>query len=270
MLLVIERTDHYGSMNLVVDWGNSRLKAGWFDTTELVRTDHFGTAEAMLQALTTPGSPQPDQVIVSSTSRSEASIRQELARLTDTLYVFDNRMPVPIQNGYETPQTLGADRLAAAVGATALFPDRACLVLDLGTCLTADLVDDTGTFRGGLIAPGLHMRFQAMHEHTARLPLIENPLADADWPALTARTTRDALRSGVLNGLGFELNGLIGAHRDVWPDLAVLLCGGDGPVLRSRLKEPIFAVPELVLIGLNRILRHNVENLRTGRPANWK
>ncbi len=257
-------------MNLVVDWGNSRLKAGWFDTTELVRTDHFGTAEAMLQALTTPGSLQPDQVIVSSTSRSEASIRQELARLTDTLYVFDNRMPVPIQNGYETPQTLGADRLAAAVGATALFPDRACLVLDLGTCLTADLVDDTGTFRGGLIAPGLHMRFQAMHEHTARLPLIENPLADADWPALTARTTRDALRSGVLNGLGFELNGLIGAHRDVWPDLAVLLCGGDGPVLRSRLKEPIFAVPELVLIGLNRILRHNVENLRTGRPANWK
>lgn len=257
-------------MNLVVDWGNSSLKVGWFDTTELVRTDQFGTADALLQALATPGSRQPDQAIVSSTSRSEAGIRRELAELTDDLYVFDNRMPVPIQNGYETPETLGPDRLAAAVGAAALVPGRACLVLDLGTCLTADLVDDTGTFRGGLIAPGLRMRFQAMHEHTARLPLIDNPLTDTDWPALTARNTRDALRSGVLNGLGFELNGLIRAHRENWTDLAVLLCGGDGPVLRSRLKEPIFAVPELVLIGLNRILRHNVENLRTGRPANWK
>lgn len=257
-------------MNLVIDWGNSSLKVGWFDTTVLLGTEHFGTAEAMLQTLVTRAEPMPDRVIVSSTSRSGAGIRQELAGLATELYVFDSRMPVPVQNGYETPHTLGPDRLAGAVGAVELFPGRACLVLDLGTCLTADLVDEAGTFRGGLIAPGLHMRFRAMHEHTARLPLIDNPLADDHWPELIARNTRDALRSGVLNGLGFELNGLIEAHRATWPDLAVLLCGGDGPVLRSRLKEPIFAVPELVLIGLNRILRYNVENVRTGRPANWK
>jgi type III pantothenate kinase len=211
-----------------------------------------------------------EQILVSSTSRSADVIHRELYGLPVVVRVFDNQTPVPIKNGYDTPHTLGPDRLAAAVGAAGLFPNRACLVLDLGTCLTADLVDPAGTFRGGLIAPGLSMRFRAMHEHTARLPLIDDPLTDADWPHLVARNTRDALRSGVLNGLGFELNGLIDAHRRDWPDLAVLLCGGDGPVLRSRLKEPIFAVPELVLTGLNRILRYNVETIHTGRPADWK
>ncbi len=257
-------------MNLVVDWGNSSLKTGWFDGGVLVETGHFNTVSAFLQAVDRSTDRLPEQMLVSSTSRSVDVIQRELNALPVIVHVFDNQTPVPIRNGYDTPHTLGPDRLAAAVGAAGLFPDRACLVLDLGTCLTADLVDPDGTFRGGLIAPGLTMRFRAMHEHTARLPMIDDPLADADWPGLVARNTRDALRSGVLNGLGFELNGLIDAHRRDWPDLAVLLCGGDGPVLRSRLKEPIFAVPELVLMGLNRILRYNVETIHTGRPADWK
>lgn len=257
-------------MNLVIDWGNSSLKTGWFDGVELVETGHFNTVSALIQAIGQSADRPLEQVLVSSTSRSADVIQQELTGLPVPVHVFDNQTPVPIKNGYDTPHTLGPDRLAAAAGAAGLFPGRACLVLDLGTCLTADLVDPDGTFRGGLIAPGLTMRFRAMHEHTARLPMIDNPLADANWPDLVARNTRDALRSGVLNGLGFELNGLIEAHRHNWPDLAVLLCGGDGPVLRSRLKEPIFAVPELVLTGLNRILRYNVETIHTGRPADWK
>ena len=251
-------------MNLVIDWGNSSVKTGWFDGDTLLSTGHFTDPDGLLAAMSDPTTIPPDHVLVSSTSRSAADIRAGFGALP--VQVLDAQLPVPIGNAYETPATLGTDRLAAAVGATVRFPGRDCLVLDLGTCLTADWVDAGGTFRGGLIGPGLHMRFRAMHTLTARLPLVEALPPGADWPALTAGNTREAMRSGVLNGLVFELDGLIGAYREKQPELAVLVCGGDGPLLASRLKAPIFAVPELVLIGLNRILRYNVENLQADTP----
>ena len=111
--------------------------------------------------------------------------------------MFDSQTPVPIGKAYDTPNTLGADRVAASVGAMTLFPSQTCLVLDLGTCLTADLINKEHVFQGGLISPGLSMRFRAMHEQTARLPLVNPP---ADWPALTAKNTQAAMQRGVMNG----------------------------------------------------------------------
>ncbi len=255
-------------MNVVVDWGNTRLKVGWFNENRLTDVERYATPDALLTALTETsdsGRQQPDQVLILSTNQPADDLRNRLAERGCVVRILDGQTPVPIGNGYETPQTLGADRVAAAVGATVLFPGQACLVLDLGTCLTADFVDAGARFRGGLIAPGLHMRLRAMHEQTARLPLLDWPPAPEagtetapNWPELTARTTRQAMLSGVLNGLAFELNGIVETYRQTWPNLRVLLCGGDAPTFESRLKPPIFAVPELVLIGLNRILTNNV------------
>ena len=258
-------------MNLVIDWGNSGLKAGWFDADRLTAVERYPTPDALLRAVAdrTRRNGRSDErlrIIASSTSRPDDAIRAGLVGLGNPVWVLDAQTSVPIRKDYETPHTLGADRVAAAVGATTLFPEEACLVLDLGTCLTADLVDRNTTFRGGLIAPGLQMRLRAMHEQTARLPLIDWPGQEPDWPELTARSTRQAMLSGVLNGLAFELNGIMETYRRSWPGLAVLLCGGDAPTFESRLKPPIFVVPELVLIGLNRILNHNAQNLPADTP----
>jgi type III pantothenate kinase len=244
-------------MNVAIDWGNSSLKVGWFAGEELVRTDKFRAVDELAEAL----SHYPaEKGIVSSTSRQAETLASELGNLGIQQWVFLNgKTPVPIQNAYDTPHTLGADRVAAAVGATVLFPGEACLILDLGTCITADWLDGGGTFQGGTIAPGLRMRLQAMHAFTARLPLLDIPPEQVlSWPRLDARNTREALLSGALNGMQLELNGYIEEFRQRWPIGRVLLCGGDGPLFESRLKPPIFAVPPLVLWGLNRILHYNV------------
>ncbi len=248
-------------MNLVIDWGNSSLKLGWFDGVRSVHMQTIDTPDALPALLTNRPA---EHVIVSSTNRPADELRSRLNALGGVDWrTLDGTTPVPIQKHYDTPHTLGTDRVAAAVGATVLFPGRNCLVIDMGTCITADLVEAGSeaepTFQGGLISPGLHMRFRAMHTFTERLPLVS---AGEDWPDLTARNTRDAMRSGVMNGLLFELSGIIGTYRDRHPDLAVLLCGGDAPLFESRLKPTIFAVPELVLVGLNRILTYNVKDLQ--------
>ena len=250
--------------SVAIDWGNSTLKTGWFDGPMLVEIQRYDSIDALLLALTKrPSIP----AIVSSTSRPANEIKAQLTESGRDVWVLDDQTPVPVRKAYDTPHTLGADRVAAAVGATVLFPDEDCVVLDLGTCLTADFVDGRRVFRGGLISPGLRMRFRAMHEQTVRLPMVTFETGDwASWPDLTAKNTRQAMQSGVVNGLLFEMNGIVETYRRERPGTVVLLCGGDAPFFESRLKGPIFVVPELVLIGLNRILRHNVENLQADTP----
>ena len=252
------------ALNLVIDWGNSSLKTGWFNGPTLIETNRYNSPEALLADIIK----RPvGQVLVSSTSRPGSEIRSQLIELGSDFRVLDSQTPVPIRKAYDTPNTLGADRVAASVGALALFPGQDCVVLDLGTCLTADLLDREAVFQGGLISPGLHMRFRAMHEQTARLPLVRIPAdSDAAWPALTGKNTQQAMQSGVMNGYLFELNGIIENYRRERPGVVVLVCGGDASSFESRLKPPIFVVPELVLIGLNRILRYNVENLQANTP----
>ncbi|WP_266367151.1 type III pantothenate kinase [Tellurirhabdus rosea] len=242
-------------MNLVIDWGNSALKAAWFAP---------GQPPEIHRNLTLPGvralaeQKEPAAVLVSSTSQPGESLRDELALLPDVFFLSLNGLtPVPLEKRYDTPHTLGADRVAAAVGAKVLFPEEACLVIDMGTCITYDLVDEVSVFQGGMISPGFRMRFLAMHSFTERLPLVEPEDAN---PPLLARNTRQAMQAGVVNGLLAELNGILEAHRSNHPAVKVLLCGGDAPFFESSLKPPIFAVPELVLLGLNRILEYNNVN----------
>lgn len=260
-------------LTLVIDWGNTSLKTGWFDGQTLLDTGRYDSPESLIADIATR--PLADRsalrVLVSSTSRPADEMRTQLVGLSSDIYVLDAQTPVPIRKAYDTPHTLGADRVAAAVGATVLFPARDCLVLDMGTCLTADLVDQDAVFQGGLISPGLQMRFRAMHEQTARLPLVHWPSSDQDnqpmnWPGLTAKNTKQAMQSGVANGLAFEMNGILETYRQEWPGIAVVLCGGDAAAFESRLKPPIFVAPDLVLIGLNRILRYNVDNLQANTP----
>lgn len=242
---------------LVLDIGNTAMKAGCFAGTALREMAAGLTAEEV-EALVRRWGPQ--HLLIASVAEEAARWALRLQGLVPgRILLFEPGItPVPLRNAYATPLTLGADRLAGAVGAAALRPGRDTLVLDAGTALKCDLVTADGTYRGGSIGPGLGMRLRALHEFTGRLPLLPLPAPDATVP-LVGDSTPGALLSGVVNGAAAEANGLVAAYRQQYPALGVLLTGGDAPLLASRLAGPIFVVPELVLLGLYRILAYNVE-----------
>ena len=242
---------------LVLDIGNTTVKAGCFAGAVLCETAGTLTADEV-EALAARW--QPQHVLIASVAEEAARWTLSLqASVRGRILLFEpGTTPVPLRNAYATPHTLGADRLAGAVGAAALRPGCDTLVLDAGTALKCDLVTADGTYRGGSIGPGLGMRLRALHEYTGRLPLLALPAPDSTIP-LVGDSTAGALLSGVVNGAAAEANGLVAAYRQQYPTLGVVLTGGDAPLLAARLAGPIFAVPELVLLGLYRILAYNVE-----------
>ncbi|TLV01296.1 type III pantothenate kinase [Dyadobacter luticola] len=237
-------------MNVVVDSGNTFSKIGWFEKGTLIRYTTGLRFDELIAAIV---SDIPQNVLFSSVSRTGEEFRQALG-LDLNILELNPETPIPISKKYDTPATLGADRVAACAGANLLFPDEDLIVIDMGTCITYDLIDRTATFQGGIISPGVRMRFNAMHSFTKRLPLVE-PEKD---PAFIGKSTFQAMQSGVMNGVLAEMQGIIERYRHKSPGMRVVLCGGDAAFFESSLKPPIFAVPELVLIGLNRILTYNV------------
>jgi len=241
------------TMNLCIDLGNTFVKTGLFRENDLLETRWrltFGELTSYVALV------RPARLMISSTSRTEEELRAIFSECTDEIYLLGPLTPVPLTKAYDTPHTLGADRVAAAVGARAIRPNDDCLVIDMGTCITYDFVTRRDVFEGGLISPGLRMRFQAMHSFTERLPAVE---ADGVIPSLVGKNTRHAMQSGVMNGLVAELNGIVARYHELFPDFQTLICGGDARFFESSFQTPIFVLPELVLIGLNRILQHNAQ-----------
>ncbi len=169
---------------------------------------------------------------------------------------LNHETPLPIQIIYTTPATLGRDRIAAACGALALYPNKNCLIVDAGTCITMDLLLATGIYLGGNIAPGLYMRLRSMHEKTARLPL-----AEPGWPELTfGDSTLHALQNGACLGMVMEIEGILNRARKAYGEVSVVITGGDADFLADRIESRIFVEPELVTLGLFQILAFNVKN----------
>lgn len=239
-------------LNAVIDIGNSVMKVAFFEEKGLKMQKSL-SEESQLVGLFSIH--QPEHTLLSSVSIDPFNLQQQLIHFSD-VHILTHQTPLPIQNLYETPHSLGVDRLAAAIGAKTLYPASDCLVIDVGTCITLDFIDKENNYRGGNISPGLQMRFKAMNQFTAKLPLLN---ADTHHqPTLTGKNTVEAMFNGVVNGIVFEIEGTLRAYRDNHPALVTVLCGGDTNFFESKTKEQIFAVPNLTLIGLNTILRHNV------------
>jgi type III pantothenate kinase len=244
-------------MNLSIDLGNTYAKTGLFSEGKLVQTNWkltYGELVDYVQSI------RPQRIMVSSVSYSEEQLKDEFSKITTDIYLLKSTTPVPLIKLYDTPETLGADRVAAAIGGKVLYPRNNCLVIDMGTCITYDLVDSEDNFHGGIISPGVRMRFKAMNTFTKRLPLLEPDGIPDGIPELIGKNTKHAMQSGVMNGLLAEINGLIEAYDKVLTNINVIFCGGDASYFANRIKYPNFVVPELVLIGLNRILEYNVEH----------
>ena len=194
-----------------------------------------------------------DNFILSSVTHDAEEVLQWVRHAKQKL-VLTSALPLPIRNLYATPKTLGVDRIAGVCGAHQKFPGSHSLVIDAGTCVKYDFLDKDGNYHGGAISPGLKMRFQAMNAFTAKLPLVDV----VENPALIGNTTETSLQSGAINGMIEEIHGMIRRYRQEFEGLQVILSGGDSRFFENKLKEPIFAVPELVLSGLNSILIYNV------------
>jgi len=240
-------------MNLVLDIGNSSAKFGTFKDNNMIgnieSVDIVGLHNVVNKL-------KPENIILSAVSKYAVkfpSIPGVFIRLT-------NKTKLPVTLNYDTPGSLGVDRIAAAVGASVLHPENDSLIIDAGSCITYDLLENGMIFQGGIISPGVRLRAQAMHSFTKDLPLIDMAEIIKDKVAFVGKSTIGSMQSGVLHGLLIEIDGLIDQYSTNYPGIRVFLCGGEAKYFEKRLKADIFAVPELVLVGLNKILEHNISN----------
>lgn len=241
-------------MKLVIDLGNTFQKMAVFSDTELLML------YAPEQLHTTLLQEIFERYAISSCLLSSVIHHDEA--IEDFLYahcklfVLNHQTPLPIKNKYQTPETLGKDRLASAVAAHDMFPHTNVLVIDAGTCVKYDFIDAAGAYFGGAISPGLQMRFSALHTFTDKLPLIDL----IEYNTLIGTNTSESILSGVINGTIAEIDGIIDLYRANYAPLQIILSGGDAEYLVGKLKNKIFAVSNIVLIGLKVILDYNDNN----------
>jgi len=239
-------------VKLIIDIGNTVTKMVAFRGDEPV--DELRVESGALSGLADfVGKHGFRSGIVGSVRDLTYSEEEALANLPFPLLKLSHDTPIPIANRYRTPETLGSDRLAAVVGASSLKPGKDLLIIDAGTCITYEVIDARGNYWGGNIAPGMQMRLKALHEFTARLPLVE---AEGDVPGM-GYNTETAIRSGVLRGMKYEIEGYIKSMRAKFPHLLVFLTGGDHINFDPGIKNIIFSDRFIVPRGLNKILDYN-------------
>lgn len=247
-------------MKLAIDIGNTRVKTGLFEAGILLDKQDFDdiTANQLSELIQNsnirnPGFTPVDQVILSSVKDYSDEIKDLLSKQFHFIEL-DHQLHLPIKLNYKTIPTLGKDRIALAVAAAGMFPDQNVLVIDAGTCITYDFVNAYKEYLGGGISPGILMRFKALHTFTDKLPLVSH----VDKADLIGDSTEGSIRSGVINGAIAEVNGIIENYKQLFPDLMIILSGGDTYYFDKNLKYNIFANSNLVLEGLNMILDYNV------------
>lgn len=241
-------------MNLIIDIGNTRIKAALFENAELKHFFVYESTNAMTEAGFFESYPIKHCIVASVVDSVEPFIDQ-LKEKAETL-IFTSQMPLPLINLYQSANTLGSDRLAAAVGGASLFPGKNVVVIDAGTCVKYNFVNSNNEFVGGAISPGLKMRFKALNTFTAKLPLLD---VNEKFDTLIGTTTAESILSGVETGIIAEVEGLIDKYKELFPDINVVLTGGDANFFEKRLKRRIFADSFLILKGLNCILDHNLK-----------
>ncbi len=240
-------------MNLIIDIGNTLTKVAIIDSQRVEYFNSFSELnvqdfENVLKKY------QPVRGIVSSVRHgSSEAISWLMSRVS--LHFAGTETRLPIANDYATPETLGFDRIAVAVGANFLYPNRNVLVIDAGTAITYELITSEGQYKGGAISPGLGLRYRALNTFTARLPLLE-PIQNTE---LIGKSTVACIHSGVINGAANEMQGFINEISSIYDNCIVVLTGGDANFFANKLKNSIFVNPFLMILGLNRILEFNAQ-----------
>jgi type III pantothenate kinase len=238
-------------MNLLFDFGNTQTKMAVYDRKKLLKVQSFANISIEIIQKFTKNAGIKKSIVCSVTDVPN-NITAYLKEHTQ-LVILNHSQKLPFINSYKTPETLGKDRIAAVAGAVTLFPKKNILIADFGTAITYEVLKSNGEYLGGNISPGLDTRFRALHEFTKKLPLIKRSASNP----LIGQNTSDAILAGVQQGIIFEIESYISVLSTKMKPLTVVFTGGDSIFFEKMVKYPIFAEPNLVLTGLNRILEEN-------------
>ena len=239
-------------MNLVVDIGNNFFKLGIFENSNLVFSffDKNDKIDVEIEKIIGNYSKITSALI---SNVSSLKINHILNKLNIKIYELDSTFIFPFKLNYKTPESLGNDRLALAAAATILFPNSNNLVIDAGTCITIDFINNNNHFMGGSISPGVKMRYDSLNHYTANLPLLKNE-NNFNYPG---DSTNASIHAGIIGGVSNEINGFIKQINSRNDKVNVILTGGDAKILSKTLKITIFANQNFILEGLNSILNLN-------------
>ncbi|MCX6325990.1 MAG: type III pantothenate kinase [Bacteroidia bacterium] len=238
-------------MNLIVDIGNTSTKLAVYDGCKKISVSRINelSCEELEKELS---GIKIKKAIVSSVKKLPPYISDLFFTNIPLVHVLSNKSKLPFKIEYETPETLGTDRIAAVAGAFNLFPGAEILVIDAGTAITFDFLS-AGIYKGGNISPGLTMRFKALNKFTGRLPLV----APTDNYTFPGRNTNDAIAAGVITGVTYEINEYIRTFEKKHTDFKIILTGGDSGYLKDKINYQLTYMPDIVIDGLNNILEYN-------------
>jgi len=238
-------------MNLIVDIGNTSTKLAVYKGSKAISVSRINdlSCEEFEKKLTDK---RIRKVIVSSVKRLPHFITDLLVSHIPFVHILTYKSKLPFTIEYETPESLGADRIAGVAGAYNLFPGENVLIIDAGTAITYDFLSGT-VYKGGNISPGIEMRFKSLHKFTSRLPLL-SIRENYTFPGLN---TNDAILAGVLNGSIYEINEYIRTFEKKHKNYKIILTGGDSGYLKDKLTHKVTYMPEIVIDGLNYILEYN-------------
>ena len=252
-LFVFLKSYFNGFMNLVIDVGNTQVKVGIFKQNKLLLKKSFLKTSLLDEVKKIQLEYNITNAILSSVSKIPKQTLGDLKKIVSIIFLT-NTTNVPFKNLYQTPTTLGVDRIALTTAAHFTFPNQNVLIIDAGTCITYDFLNDKNEYLGGLISPGIEMKYKSLNTFTSNLPLLNKNLMED----LIGDKTENAIHSGVINGTIAEINGIIDKFEEKNKKLTVILTGGDANFLAKRLKNSIFANPNFLLEGLNSILTYNL------------
>lgn len=240
-------------MNLIVDVGNTLIKLAVFQEDELlerriVELSEFETAQKEISKLY----PKIEKCILASVGKLPKEVVINLEKHFKVL-ILEANLKFPFDNRYQTPSTMGVDRMALVAASVKQYPQRNVLVIDAGSCITYDFITSKNAYLGGAISPGIRLRYKSLHNFTENLPLLDTEIPED----LIGGSTQQAIHSGVVNGIIKEIDGAIDEYLNKYSDLTVILTGGDANFLSKQLKNSIFANSNFLLEGLNFILEYN-------------
>jgi len=237
-------------MNLIIDIGNTRTKIFVFDKDLLFKELSGQPSASSLKKILSRYSIEDS--IISSVVKGTLGWVSFLKKNTRCI-TLSYKTILPIKNHYKTKETLGNDRIANAAGAAKIFPSRNNLVIDIGTCIKYDFINDKNEYIGGAISPGMQMRYMSLHDYTSKLPLVKPSVK----VKILGTDTQSSIVSGVQQGMLNEMEGYIRHYENEYKGLNVILTGGDADCFAHLFNFPIFAAPKLTAIGLNEILLYN-------------
>lgn len=234
-----------------IDFGNTRKKLGCFYDDKLIN-EIILQDNPLEQILDLCNKHKPKSTILSSVINHDEEIENVLSANSKFL-LLNPETKIPFLNAYSSPKTLGRDRVAMVAGLSKFYRNQNSLVISVGSCITYSFLAENNTLRGGAISPGIHQRFQALHEYTDKLPLVQK----AGYDSLLGFDTETSIRSGVINGMASEIDGMIQRFEGEYGKINAVLTGGDTRFFARKLKSKIFADEFFLLKGLYAILEHN-------------